>query len=114
MRGILINPYLCTIEEHEVTDDIQSIYDTLSHEEHRVSLMEIGACFSNSDNLIVDGEGLLRKGHAVFKLNGNPFVGCALILGANSRTGGWTDAMTSIEDIHSYVLWTTLLTLGMS
>lgn len=109
MRGIVINPYIRKITPVEIGNDIQEIYRATSWESHVVKLIQIGLVLPNGDNLLVDEEGLLGTGRKVFKLNGVPFVGCAILLGSD-HTGEWCDCKFTVPDMETYVSWTNLET----
>ena len=115
MRVILINPYVRKIEEIIVKkNDISSIYHAMSWLGHKVSIVQVGMCLANSDNLLVDEEGMLHPDRPVWKLGGNPFVGCGLLLGADPKDSEWTHVKTDIRDIKDYVSWTMIVSTGVS
>lgn len=110
MRGVVINPYIKTIEEVIIKkNDINSVYNSMSWLGHRVSIVQVGLVLPQGDNLLVDEEAALKSGRPVWKLNGVAFVGCGLFLGSE---GEWCSAKIPLVDLQVYTSWTTLVSTG--
>jgi len=112
MRGILVNPYIRTVEEVIVRkNDITSVYDAMRWLDHKVEIVQIGCVLPNGDNLLVDEEAALKLGRPVWKLNGVAFVGCGLFLGSDGE-GEWGSVKLMRTEVEVYTSWTTLQSTG--
>jgi len=113
MRGVLINPYIKTIEECIVKkNDINSVYRAMTWLGHKVEIVQVGLVLPQGDNLLVDEEAALKPGRPVWKLNGVAFVGCGLFLGSDNDGATWCSAKIPLVDVQVYTSWTTIVSTG--
>ncbi len=108
MKGILIDPFACTVEEVEHDGDYRNIYTLLTHETMKVTTFEAvyPAWFAGRDALFVDEEGLLKDCDRFFVIAGNrqPLAGKGLVLGADDE-GDTTAALTPTQAIRARVMF---------
>jgi hypothetical protein len=114
MRGILIDPFECTVTDVEVggshADDsaelLQSIYTLLSHATVKVGNFDVcgPAHLTGRDVLYVDDDGLQHAPPRWFVHRGyhQPLAGKGLILGADSA-GNTRPAKTPLEQVRADV-----------
>jgi len=113
MRGVLINPYIKTVEEVIVKkNDINSLYRAMTWLGHTVEIVQVGLVLPQGDNLLVDEEAALKPGRPVWKLNGVAFVGCAVFLGSDNDGATWCSAKIPLVDVQVYASWTTIVSTG--
>ena len=79
MRTIIINPFDQTIKEAVYDGDYREIYDLIDCQVFDVVRI------SESDDLFVDDEGLLKDNNRYFSWSGRNFAGKALILSHNDE-----------------------------
>ena len=99
VKGILIDPFACTVTEVEHdASGIDGIYKLLSHESMPVTCFATAPsrALDGNDAIFVDDEGLLKPCDRFFVIRGEqPMAGKGLILGAD-REGDTISAVTSI------------------
>src|SRR6187399_3262614 len=87
VKGILIDPFACTVTEVEHdASGIDGIYKLLSHESMPVNLFTTATsrALDDRDAIFVDDEGLLKPCSRFFVIRGEqPYAGKGLILGAD-------------------------------
>tara|TARA_R110000772_G_scaffold30806_5_gene76493 strand:+ start:3364 stop:3702 length:339 start_codon:yes stop_codon:yes gene_type:complete len=112
MKAILVNPFLRTITEVEMTDNYQEIYTQLSTDEITVGCFTTGWRCANDDILYVDDEGLFKKGWPLFDVgrgDGSLLAGKGLIQGDDGE-GGAADVKSTVAEITELVRWTDWVT----
>jgi len=114
MRGILIDPWLKSVTQVEVSEDFRDIYRKLSNPlGPKVDCFCIGMNWPNGDALYVDDEGLLKPGMRLFeigRIDGQPLAGNGLILGSDAE-GNSIDAKSLLVEIETSVSFTNLVTV---
>ena len=97
MRAILLNPFDQTVKEVVYTGDFREIY----------SLIDCGTFdvvrLSESDDLYVDDEGLLKE-NRYFSWSGRNFAGKGLIL-ANDDEGNSMSTTYDLQEVIDKVEW---------
>ena len=96
MRGILINPFDETVKEVVYSGDYHEIYyltDCTTFDVVRLS---------DTDDMYVDDEGLLKNSNRYFSLFNHNFAGKALLLGHDDE-GETTATQFTVEDIKKAV-----------
>lgn len=114
MRGILIDPFECTVTDVEVggshandsVELLQSIHTLLSHATVKVDTFDVcqPAHLTGRDVLYVDDDGLQHAPPRWFVHRGyhQPLAGKGLILGSDSA-GNTRPAKTSLEQVRASV-----------
>jgi hypothetical protein len=109
IKGILIDPFACTITEVEhVRGDLEDIYKHISHETMKVTCFTCAysSALAENEAVYVDDEGLWKSPQRFFLLPGNPqpLAGKGLLLSANSR-GSSASAETKLEFLQDSVFF---------
>jgi hypothetical protein len=106
IKGILIDPFACTVTEVEHdASSINGIYRLLSHPSMPVSTFTI-VQLDDGDAIFVDDEGLLKTCDRFFVWAGyhQPIAGKGLILGSNRR-GDSVSCEISVDDARAMVMF---------
>lgn len=109
MRAILINPHLRTITEMDAPGPANALHDADPQFSGTIERIQLG----RSTDLWIDEEGNLSDGRPVWKLNGNPFAGCAVLFCNDNR--GHTLPLAhfvTLDVMHAVTNWTDLVTTG--
>lgn len=110
VKGILIDPFACTVIEVEHdADDYKNIHRLISHETKTVDIFTCAYSdlLQPGEAVFVDDEGLLTPCDRFFMLNGHPtqpLAGKGLLLGSNGN-GDTISASTSLECIKEQVMF---------
>lgn len=87
-KGILIDPFTCTIAEVDHSGDLPSFYKLLTHESMPVNMIEAAypSTLAKNDVLFVDEEGLLKPCERFIMYQGfhQPLAGKGLVFGTSS------------------------------
>lgn len=107
VKGILIDPFACTVTEVEHdASGIEGIYKLISHESMPVTCFTCAysGALASGDAVFVDDEGLFKNSDRFFLLPGNPqpLAGKGLVLGSNTR-GNSVAAKTPLDFLNDYV-----------
>jgi len=105
VRGILIDPFACTVTEVEHdADNYRGIYDLLSHETMPVDTFELvhSKLLKPGDAIFVDENGLNKPCERFFLFAGYPqeLAGKGLVLGSDEE-GDTIASATSIDIIRT-------------
>jgi len=87
VKGILIDPFACTVTEVEHdADRYEGIYDLLSHETMKIGTFTV-VQLNHGDAIFVDDDGLLKPCDRFFiwKHYHQPLAGKGLILGSDDQ-----------------------------
>ena len=100
VKGILIDPFACTVTEVEHdAESINNIYDLISHETMPVDCFTCAyaRALAPGDAIFVDDEGPFKKPDRFFTYPGNPqpLAGKGLLLGSDID-GNTSSALTPI------------------
>lgn len=98
-KAILIDSMNRTIKQVEV-GGLEDIYKVMG-----VELIQVATYMENGDVVYVDEEGLYNANRNWFTIQGGhqPFIGNALVIGTDNRTGDDADAKSTVEDIETVV-----------
>lgn len=103
VRGILIDPFECSVSEVQVdADDIRDIYRLLSHESMPVDIFQT-VSIAPQEAIFVDEEGRIKHCDRWFVWEGYPEIlaGKGLILGSN----GHGDTASTKIDLQEAKRW---------
>lgn len=101
VKGILIDPFACTVTEVEHdADDYTGIYKLISHESMRVGTFTCAYpdLLKPGDAIFVDDDGLLKPCERFFNFAGypQPLAGKGLVLGSD-EDGDTQSAASSVD-----------------
>ena len=109
-KGILIDPFACTVTEVDLIGDYTCIYPLLSHESMPVTTFEATypENLKDRDAVFVDEEGLLKSCDRFFLIAGHsysqPLAGKGLVIGADAASNAISPA-TPLANIRKRVLF---------
>lgn len=108
VKGILIDPFACTVTEveHDAAS-YKEIYKLLSHESMPVDCFTTATsrALDGRDSIFVDDEGLLKPCSRFFVIRGEqPYAGKGLVLGAD-REGDTISASTKLVNLRREVFF---------
>lgn len=99
MRGIVINPWISSVNEVQLQDSAEDLLKAMSWLGSEVNDVQVATPFPNGDNLLISKQ--VPSNYPGFLLGTFYCRGCGLILG--SEDGKWRDAVFLLTDIQDRV-----------
>jgi hypothetical protein len=117
VKGILIDPFACTVTEVEHdADHYQGIYDLISHESMKVGTFTCAYSdlLKPGDAIFVDDDGLLKHCERFFQIAGHPqpLAGKGLVLGSDDE-GDTVSCKTSLDIVRMSVVFAERVAAGL-
>jgi hypothetical protein len=98
LKGILIDPFTCTIQERTVTTDYRDIYKQIDARCFDIARLDHG------DAIYVDDEGMFADNQAFWTIGQITLAGKGFVLGSDDE-GESVDCKITVEELSKLVIF---------